>query len=399
ENTKFTDLYSVSITSTISSRALDPIASVHIVTIADAYIAYAGGFQNSIIRLDEAEKAILTGNIVVPYSPYVPIEHFDFILLAESEHLDYQRWRPFLDYFDTFCIGIADGVSDTVLNFFKHNLVNDATQMNEVSQAELLAQKFQVLYALSSRFALYGENKPIQFLEQLTYLLFLKWSDIQIKLNLYVDRRISTQYAVEWRVLVNTPDDALLTAYTRTLQKLAQQPGLVGIIFLHAQHTFRDASSLRAFINELDDSTFWERITHERALSQAYEMLLSRVAEGDRRVNYFIPQTLAKTIIEVMRPDPEITICDPACGMGQFLIAAYNDIFNKIMKDTYMFSSETILRANDDSIYYGFEQRKDIARLCAMNLFLHNIGSKEGSRSPLIINDNFFSPPDEEFDM
>jgi len=65
---------------------------------------------------DDAER-------VVPYNPQVPIETFDLVIIDECHHSVYGAWRPVLDYFDAFTVGLTATPSRHALGFFDNNLV------------------------------------------------------------------------------------------------------------------------------------------------------------------------------------------------------------------------------------------------------------------------------------
>jgi type I site-specific restriction endonuclease len=65
---------------------------------------------------DDAER-------VVPYNPQVPIETFDLVIIDECHHSVYGAWRPVLDYFDAFTVGLTATPSRHALGFFDNNLI------------------------------------------------------------------------------------------------------------------------------------------------------------------------------------------------------------------------------------------------------------------------------------
>ena len=87
-----------------------------------------------------------------------------------------------------------------------------------------------------------------------------------------------------------------------------------------------------------------------------------------------------------MRPGPDMTIMDPACGTGGFLLAAYEFIgkIGNLDKDQKRFLRTKALR--------GVEIVDATARLCAMNLLLHGI---DGRTSPVEVVDSLTKKPAE----
>ena len=82
---------------------------------------------------------------------------------------------------------------------------------------------------------------------------------------------------------------------------------------------------------------------------------------------YFTPRVLCESIVRLMRPTPQMTVCDPACGTGGFLLAAYA-YMKAQSKDS------EILRTLREDKLYGKDITPLVVSLCAMNLFLHGLG-------------------------
>jgi type I restriction enzyme M protein len=95
-------------------------------------------------------------------------------------------------------------------------------------------------------------------------------------------------------------------------------------------------------------------------------------------------------MVAVMRPQPGMTICDPACGTGGFFLAAHDYLTTHYQLDR---AQKHALR---HGTFKGWEIVDNTARLCVMNLYLHGIGSDE---SPVEVNDSLISDPGQRFDM
>jgi type I restriction enzyme M protein len=114
---------------------------------------------------------------------------------------------------------------------------------------------------------------------------------------------------------------------------------------------------------------------------EIYEGLLERNAQDVKggAGQYFTPRPLIQAMVDVMQPDVMDTVADPATGTGGFLLAAYDYMAPKATsKKEQKHLREKALRGNDivDSV----------TRLCAMNLYLHGIGSADGE-CPVISQD------------
>jgi type I restriction enzyme M protein len=129
----------------------------------------------------------------------------------------------------------------------------------------------------------------------------------------------------------------------------------------------------------------------------AYEGLLEKNAEDVKSGagQYFTPRALIKAIVEVMRPEPGQTICDPASGTGGFLLAAYEYLADP---ERYQLSRREAENLRNNT-FYGWEIVDNTARLCVMNLFLHGIGSDDENNMPITVKDSLLSPPSTHFDI
>src|SRR6476469_9298785 len=130
-----------------------------------------------------------------------------------------------------------------------------------------------------------------------------------------------------WPSLLKRDGDELFDHYRHSLEKLGNEKGLLGLIFNKSQNKFQDPAKLRRLIVDLIDKEDWSAMSAD-VKGDAYEGLLQKNAEDVKggAGQYFTPRPLIAAIVDVMRPEPNMTICDPACGTGGFLLAAYNYI-------------------------------------------------------------------------
>lgn len=204
----------------------------------------------------------------------------------------------------------------------------------------------------------------MDYTEQITYLLFLKmsWSKRQAGAS-----EIPSRYT--WGALKNIDGDAKrLDRYHQGLRKLSKRPGLIGLIFTKPQSKINDPVKLRLLI-QMIDSEDWSKLDVD-VKGEVYEGLLARNADDVRggAGQYFTPRPVVRAIVEVMRPQPMMRIWDPACGTGGFLLAA----FEYLKTRTANAEQASYLRTQ---ALHGVDLVPNVARLCAMNLFLHGIGT------------------------
>jgi type I restriction enzyme M protein len=227
------------------------------------------------------------------------------------------------------------------------------------------------------------------YVEQLTYLLFLKMADEQTKPPLNRPSVIPADYA--WPELLTRDGDALEVQYRHTLEALGREKGMLGVIFRKAQNKIQDPAKLRRLIADLIDREQWTNLDTD-VKGDAYEGLLARNAEDVKTGagQYFTPRSLIRAIVDVMRPEPGMTICDPACGTGGFLLAAHDYI-----ADHYPLDRDQQRHLRYEALH-GWEIVDATARLCVMNVYLHGIG---GDESPIRVADSLATDPGDRFDI
>lgn len=228
------------------------------------------------------------------------------------------------------------------------------------------------------------------YVEQLTFLLFLKMTDEKSKPPFNKPSPIPK--GLDWQSLMKLDGDKLEIHYRHVLESLGKEKGLIGVIFRKAQNKIQDPAKLRRLIVDLIDKEEWAAMSAD-VKGDAYESLLQKNAEDVKggAGQYFTPRPLIQAIVEVMRPEPGKTICDPACGTGGFLMAAYAhlaDKKNKLDRSQLKFLQHKALR--------GVELVDGVARLCVMNLVLHGINGEE---SPIAVKDALVGTPNEFYDM
>ncbi len=227
------------------------------------------------------------------------------------------------------------------------------------------------------------------YVEQLTFLLFLKMAHEQTLPPRRQPSVVPAKYA--WPELLRREGDELETQYRHTLEALGRAPGMLGVIFRKAQNKIQDPAKLHRLIADLIDREQWTSLDTD-VKGDAYEGLLAKNAEDVKSGagQYFTPRSLIRAIVDVMHPDPGITICDPACGTGGFLLAAHDYIaeHNRLDRD-----QQRHLRFE---ALHGWEIVDATARLCVMNMLLHGIG---GDESPIRVADSLAADPGDRFEM
>jgi type I restriction enzyme M protein len=226
------------------------------------------------------------------------------------------------------------------------------------------------------------------YIEKLTFLLFLKMADERQKL--LPARETLIPRALDWQSLERLDGDDLDTHYKHILTELGKKPGLLGTIFRKAQNKIQDPAKLKRLVSDLIGREQWTTLGVD-VKGDAYEGLLEKNAADVKggAGQYFTPRALIQAIVDVMRPESGHLIHDPACGTGGFLLAVHDYITSHYQLD------RDDLRFLKNKALSGTEIVDAAARLCAMNLFLHGTGGEDS----ITVNDALISRGSREYDM
>lgn len=227
------------------------------------------------------------------------------------------------------------------------------------------------------------------YVEQLTYLVFLKMADELTRPPYNKKSAIPKEY--NWESLDKKDGVELEVHYRNVLENLGKEKGMIGVIFRKSQNKIQDPAKLKRLLTLIGGET-WLGLDID-VKGEIYEGLLQKNAEDVKSGagQYFTPRGLIKAIVEVMKPQAGMTVYDPACGTGGFLLVAH---------DYISAHNRNLDREQKQFLQNGTVHGKDIvdsvARLCAMNLYLHGIGGEE---SPIDVGDALVSEPSDHYDM
>jgi type I restriction enzyme M protein len=218
------------------------------------------------------------------------------------------------------------------------------------------------------------------YLEQLTYLLFLKMAD-EFSRPPY-NRSLPIPKKYNWESLKDKRGAELEVHYTDTLKELSNARGFLGQIFTKSQNKIQDPAKLYKLIDMIDKEQ-WSTMGAD-IKGKIYEGLLEKNAEDTKSGagQYFTPRALIRAIVACIQPEPMKTIADPACGTGGFFLASYDYLADKKHYDLTKEQKEFLKLKT----FYGNEIVASTRRMALMNLFLHNIGDFD--------SDTFISPAD-----
>ncbi|MDL2226658.1 type I restriction-modification system subunit M, partial [Deltaproteobacteria bacterium OttesenSCG-928-M10] len=228
------------------------------------------------------------------------------------------------------------------------------------------------------------------YTEQITFLLFLKMADEYTRPP--YDKEPIVPRGLDWPSLLTRDGDDLDQQYRHILLELPKQPGMLGEIFKKARADIQNPATLKRLIVDLIDKERWVSLEAD-IKGDIYEGLLAKsAAESPKGAGqYFTPRPLIQGIVDVMRPGSKDTVCDPACGTGGFLLAAYEYALNHGLLD------QDQLKHMRTNFVRGWELVPNTARLAIMNLYLHGINADP---CPIISGqDSLMSDPGDRFSM
>ena len=228
------------------------------------------------------------------------------------------------------------------------------------------------------------------YLEQLTYLIFLKMADEYSKPPYNRDVGIPDEF--NWSSLLAVKGAELERHYVTLLGKLANKKGMLGQIFTKSQNKIQSPAKLSRLIEMVNDTDWVVLDTDTKGT--IYEGLLEKNAEDTKSGagQYFTPRSLIKAMVVCMRPAPMQTIGDPACGTGGFFLTAYDYLTSNYKLDR---KQKRFLK---HETFSGNEIVPNTRRMCLMNMFLHNIGEIDGDGA-VSSDDALVAPPAHTVDM
>lgn len=232
-----------------------------------------------------------------------------------------------------------------------------------------------------------GISNPMEVMEQLTYLLFIKrLDDIQTlkerkanRTGQPVERPIFTpaQRGLRWSVFKELGDAASLYRTVGDevfpfIRNLGASLGS-GEDSTYAQHmkdarfTIPNPALLAKVVDMVDAIPMEDRDTK----GDLYEYMLGKIATAGQNGQFRTPRHIIKLVVDMMAPQPGDSICDPACGSAGFLVAAAEYLQTHHRQAIYA-TPEATQKFNQDT-FFGFDFDSTMLRIGSMNMLLHGI--------------------------
>ena len=224
-----------------------------------------------------------------------------------------------------------------------------------------------------------GITNPLSVIEQFTYLLFIKsWDDKQTSTE-----KNDELLGIENPKIFSKDQEQLRWKNFRQLKAEKMYDIVSEKVFpfikdLHddKQSTFSKYMSDAIFmiptpkmLEQIVTSIDSLPIEGSDAKGDLYEYLLSKIATAGTNGQFRTPRHIIKMMVELMKPTPQDTIIDPACGTSGFLVAASQYLVEKFD----MYSDKDIKNHYANTMFYGNDMDRTMLRIGAMNMMLHNV--------------------------
>ncbi len=233
--------------------------------------------------------------------------------------------------------------------------------MKQENTSNIISKVWSMCNPLRDDGVSYGD-----YLEQLTYLIFLKMAEEYTKPP--YEKKIDIPAGYTWAHMNLLKGAELKERYKAILEKLGEQGGTLGMIFRGATNKISNAAILYRIVQMIDKEK-WVSMASD-VKGEIYEGLLQKNAEDIKSGagQYFTPRPLIRAMVNCLQPEPMKTIGDPCCGSGGFFLACQD-----FLTQNYDLSQEE-KEFLQNQTFYGNELVSTTFKLCLMNLYLHNIG-------------------------
>lgn len=213
------------------------------------------------------------------------------------------------------------------------------------------------------------------YITQLTYLLFLKMDDENEQI---FEEESAIPAGYRWKDLTALDGTDLVAQYEDTLKQLSGQENLIGTIYTKAQNKIDKPVYLKKVITMIDEEQWL--IMDGDVKGAIYESILEKNGQDKKSGagQYFTPRPLIQAMVDCLRPQIGETVCDPACGTGGFLLAAYD--YMKVQSQ----NRDKLDFLNNEALH-GVDNTPLVVTLASMNLYLHGVGT---DRSPIVCEDS-----------
>ena len=233
-----------------------------------------------------------------------------------------------------------------------------------------------------------GVNNPMDSIEQLSYLIFLRLLSERDEIMASVDKKYTRIFSERWARyawgnFVTLTGDNLFNAAREAIEIFHDLPGLSDtgkLLFNRATLKIYDRPTLRAVIQGIYEM---DLAPHDGVdiKGDMYEYLLSKISQSGTNGQFRTPRHVIDLIVALVDPQPGKRICDPACGTAGFLISSYNHILRKNTKTADLARGTVdggLLKPSqwkfmEEHAFTGYDNDANMVKIAILNLYLHQL--------------------------
>ena len=233
-----------------------------------------------------------------------------------------------------------------------------------------------------------GVNNPMDSIEQLSYLVFLRLLSDRDEQAAHIEKGFQRIFSGEWSRyawgnFVTLTGNELFDTLRGAIEKLHELPGLSPtgkMLFRNATLKIYDRPTLRAVVQIIAEMDLAPHEGHDLK-GDMYEYLLSKLSQSGTNGQFRTPRHIIDLIVALVDPQPGMRICDPACGTAGFLIASYMHILRHHTKPADL--TRGILDGSqlkpkqweflEQHAFNGFDNDANMVKIAILNLYLHQL--------------------------
>src|SRR5579859_3586931 len=232
-----------------------------------------------------------------------------------------------------------------------------------------------------------GISNPLEVIEQITYLLFLKRLDEQeiaeeLKANrekkpmqkrFFPEGKDSKKRSYQdfrWTRFQNFDPRDMYTVVSEHVFPWLRTLGGNGTTYSKhmegARFTIPTPALLAKVVDMIDKVPMEDRDTK----GDLYEYMLGKIASAGQNGQFRTPRHIISLMVEMIEPQPTDVVCDPACGTAGFLVATGEYLREH---DPEIFRDETLKHHFHHGLFHGYDFDNTMLRIGSMNMLLHGV--------------------------
>ena len=233
-----------------------------------------------------------------------------------------------------------------------------------------------------------GVNNPMDSIEQISYLLFLRLLTEKDNVLASLDKKYTCIFSGKWARyawgnFVTLTGDQLFNAVRDAIEKLHELPSLTDtgkLLFSRATLKIYDRPTLRAVVQAIHEMDLSAHDGHDLK-GDMYEYLLSKLSASGTNGQFRTPRHIIDLMVALVDPQPGQRICDPACGTAGFLISAFTHILRQHTKPADLkrgLADGGLLKPAqwkflEEHAFTGFDNDANMVKIAILNLYLHQL--------------------------